>query len=56
MFLIYLRSNLDTQKVIEENPGISVAFTNKDSRLTGASDLLVNSDISFNKDFKMINR
>ena len=49
---LYTNQDLDTQKVIEENPGISVAFTNKDSRLTGASDLLVNSDISFNKDFK----
>lgn len=49
---LFTNQDLDTQKVIEENPGISVAFTNKDSRLTGASDLLVNSDISFNKDFK----
>lgn len=49
---LYTNQDLDTQKVIEENPGISVAFTNKDSRLSGASDLLINSDISFNKDFK----
>lgn len=50
----YLHTNqdLDTQKVIVENPGISVAFTNKESRLSGASNLLVNSDISFNKEFK----
>jgi outer membrane receptor protein involved in Fe transport len=31
---------------------LNVAFTKQDSRLTGASDLLVNSDISFNKEFK----
>ena len=31
---------------------MNVVFTNKDSRLTGASDLLVNSDISFNREFK----
>ena len=40
-----------TSKVIEENPGISVSFTNEESRLTGASDLLINSDISFNRSF-----
>ena len=49
---LFTNQDLDTQKVINENPGISVAFTNQDSRLTGASDLLVNSDISFNKEFK----
>lgn len=49
---LHTTQDLDTEKVINENPGISVAFTNKDSRLTGASDLLVNSDISFNKNFK----
>ena len=41
-----------TEKVINENPGISVAFTNQDSRLSGASDLLINTDLSFNKEFK----
>jgi hypothetical protein len=49
---LFTNQDLDTEKVINENPGISVAFTNQDSRLTGASDLLVNSDISFNKEFK----
>mgnify|MGYP006168581023 FL=1 len=49
---LHTTQDLDTEKVINENPGISVAFTNQDSRLTGASDLLVNSDISFNKEFK----
>ncbi|BCY28054.1 TonB-dependent receptor [Flavobacterium okayamense] len=48
---LFTNQDLDTQKVIEENPGISVAFTNEESRLTGASDLLINSDISFNKTF-----
>ena len=49
---LFTNQDLDTEKVINENPGTSVAFTNQDSRLTGASDLLVNSDISFNKEFK----
>lgn len=49
---LHTTQDLDTEKVINENPGISVAFTNQDSRLSGASDLLVNSDISFNKEFK----
>ena len=48
---LHTTQDLDTEKVINENPGISVAFTNQDSRLSGASDLLVNSDISFNKEF-----
>jgi hypothetical protein len=49
---LYTNQDLDTQKVIVENPGISVAFTNQDSRLSGASDLLINTDLSFNKEFK----
>ena len=49
---LFTNQDLNTEKVINENPGISVAFTNDDSRLTGASDLLINSDISFNKEFK----
>lgn len=50
----YLHTNqdLDTEKVLRETErAITVAFTNKESRLTGASDLLVNADLSFNKDF-----
>ena len=49
---LYTNQDLDTQKVIVENPGISVAFTNQESRLSGASDLLINTDLSFNKEFK----
>ena len=50
----YLLTNqdLNSEKVVNENPGMNVDFTNSDSRLTGASDLLINSDISFNKEFK----
>ena len=50
----YLLTNqdLNSEKVVSENPGMNVDFTNTDSRLTGASDLLINSDISFNKEFK----
>jgi hypothetical protein len=48
----YLHTNqdLDSEKVQSET-GLNAAFTKKDSRLTGASDLLVNYDISFNKSF-----
>ena len=50
----YLITNqdLNSEKVVSENPGMNVDFTNSDSRLTGASDLLINSDISFNREFK----
>ncbi|EDO25950.1 predicted protein, partial [Nematostella vectensis] len=50
----YLHTNqdLDTEKVLKETErAITVAFTNTESRLTGASDLLINADLSFNKDF-----
>ncbi len=50
----YLNTNqdLDSNKVLKETERtINVAFTNKKSRLTGASDLLVNADISLNKQF-----
>lgn len=48
----YLHTNqdLDSEKVQSET-GLNAAFTKKDSRLTGASDLLVNYDIRFNKSF-----
>jgi hypothetical protein len=49
---LFTTQDLNTEKVTKENPGMNVAFTNTDSKLTGASDLLINSDISFNKDFK----
>ncbi|MFT6638073.1 MAG: hypothetical protein ACJAYP_000629 [Flavobacterium sp.] len=49
---LYTNQDLDSEKVLRETNGtINVFFTNKESRLTGASDLLINSDISFNKDF-----
>ena len=49
---LFTNQDLDSQKVTNENPGLGVAFTNKDSRLSGASDLLINSDLSLNKEFK----
>uniref|UniRef100_UPI004048DE25 carboxypeptidase-like regulatory domain-containing protein n=4 Tax=Flavobacterium sp. TaxID=239 RepID=UPI004048DE25 len=49
---LYTNQDLNSQKVVEENPGTNVDFTNADSRLSGASDLLINSDLSFNKEFK----
>ncbi|WP_339887459.1 TonB-dependent receptor [uncultured Flavobacterium sp.] len=49
----YLHTNqdLDSEKVKKETNGLGVAFTNDNSRLTGASDLLVNADVSLNKSF-----
>ncbi|CAM3587266.1 TonB-dependent receptor [Flavobacterium gelidilacus] len=49
----YLHTNqdLDSEKVKKETNGLGVAFTNSNSRLTGASDLLVNADVSLNKSF-----
>ncbi|WP_445725514.1 carboxypeptidase-like regulatory domain-containing protein [Flavobacterium sp.] len=49
---LYTNQDLNSQKVVEENPGTNVDFTNADSRLSGASDLLINTDLSFNKEFK----
>jgi len=49
---LYTTQDLDSDKVIRENPGMNVVFTNQDSRLSGASDLLINTDLSFNKEFK----
>ena len=49
---LYTNQDLNSQKVVEENPGTNVDFTNTDSRLSGASDLLINTDLSFNKEFK----
>ena len=43
---------LDNEKVKEENPGISTAFTHKTSSFTGASDLLLNADLSYIKEWK----
>ncbi|WP_430399898.1 TonB-dependent receptor domain-containing protein [Flavobacterium sp.] len=48
---LHTTQDLDSEKVSRETDGLGVAFTNNDSRLTGASDLLINADMSFNKDF-----
>ena len=50
----YLNTNqdLDAAKVNRETNGtITAFFTEKNSRLTGASDLLANVDLGFSKDF-----
>ena len=44
--------DLDEDKVRNENPGISADFTDKEQRLTGASDWLANADITYFKEFK----
>jgi hypothetical protein len=43
---LYSNQELNSTKVIKETD-YNVAFTNKESKLTGASDLLLNADISF---------
>jgi hypothetical protein len=52
---MYTNQELNKEKVIEEttaagNP-ISVDFTNTEDRLSGASDLLLNADLTYFKDF-----
>ncbi|WP_299605138.1 TonB-dependent receptor [uncultured Aquimarina sp.] len=42
--------DLSTEKVVEET-NLNVNFTNSDDGLTGASDLLINADLSYAKDF-----
>lgn len=48
---LHTDQDLDSEKVKKETNGLGVAFTNSNSRLTGASDLLVNADVSLNKSF-----
>jgi hypothetical protein len=43
---LYSNQELNSSKVIKETD-YNVAFTDKESKLTGASDLLLNADISF---------
>jgi hypothetical protein len=47
---LYSNQKLDSQKVIKETD-FNVNFTDEDSKLTGASDLLLNADISFLKEW-----
>lgn len=49
---LHTDQDLDSEKVFRETNGTFTSFfTNKNSKLTGASDLLVNADVSFNKEF-----
>lgn len=48
---LHTTQDLDSDKVRRETNGLGVAFTNDNSRLTGASDLLINADLSLGKDF-----
>ena len=47
---LYTDQELNSEKVIKET-SYNVAFTNKNSKLTGASDLLLNADLSFFSDW-----
>ncbi|MEX0273479.1 MAG: TonB-dependent receptor, partial [Flavobacteriaceae bacterium] len=51
--LSYLKTNqdLDSGKVQNET-GLSAAFTNTEAALQGASDIIVNADITFSKDLR----
>ncbi len=42
---------LNKEKIIEENPGNSVDFSKEEDGFSGASDLLVNTDFTYLKDF-----
>ena len=48
----YLNTNqdLDAEKVLEET-GRAAAFTNTEASLQGASDILINADVSYSKEF-----
>lgn len=48
---LHTDQDLDSEKVKKETNGLGVAFTNNNSRLTGASDLLVNADVTLSKNF-----
>ncbi len=49
---LHTDQDLDSEKVFRETNGTFTSFfTNKNSRLTGASDLLVNADVSYNQAF-----
>lgn len=47
---MYSNQDFDRLKVINEN-NLNVNFTNKEGRLTGASDLILNADVTYRKDF-----
>ncbi|ETN93787.1 TonB-dependent receptor [Zhouia amylolytica] len=47
---MYTNQDFDEQKVIDET-NLSVGFSDEEGKLTGASDLLLNGDISYLKDF-----
>lgn len=49
---LYTDQDLNSDKINRETQGLYTAFfTHENTKLTGASDLLVNTDLSFNKDF-----
>lgn len=48
---LYSYQELDSEKVRRENRFIQAAFTETSSRLTGASDLLLNADVTFSADW-----
>ncbi len=48
---LYSNQELNTNKVIKETD-YNVVFTNEEGKFTGASDLLLNADISFLKEWK----
>jgi hypothetical protein len=47
---MYSNQDFDRFKVINET-NLNVNFTNKEGKLTGASDLILNADVTYTKDF-----
>ncbi|WKD85563.1 TonB-dependent receptor SusC [Polaribacter huanghezhanensis] len=47
---MYSKQDFNRFKVINET-NLNVNFTNKEGRLTGASDLILNADVTYKKDF-----
>ena len=47
---MYSNQDFDRFKVINETK-LNVNFTNKEGKLTGASDLILNADVTYTKDF-----
>jgi hypothetical protein len=49
---VYMYNKQDfSSKKVEEETDLSASFTNSEGTLTGASDLLLNSDVSFYSEF-----
>ena len=48
---MYTNQDFNSEKVIRETDGLNVFFTEEEGGLTGASDLLLNADVSYFREF-----